>query len=258
MKLLSVCIPTYEMHGLGDKFLKHSLDVLVNQTFKDFEVVISDHSKTDMIKDLCEMYKGKLDIVYYQNTKHRGNSSANINSAIRLAHGKLIKFLMQDDFLFTNDALKEIVKHFDMEKDHWLITACEHTTDGIHFYRPFYPTYHNNIHLGRNTISSPSVLTIKNDDPLLFDEKLLQRTDGDYYKRCYDRFGEPKILNAINVVNRAGPHQVSNTMITESLEDAEYQYLLTKYNKKFPRVLMLLRNLKKIVSRIKGFCRKIM
>src|SRR3989344_4191838 len=109
MRLLSICIPTYEMHGLGDKFIRHSFDILTHQTFKDFDVVISDHSRTDAIKNVCDRYKNKLDIQYYKNTKDRGNSSANINNAIQKATGKLIKILLQDDFLYTNDALKEIV-----------------------------------------------------------------------------------------------------------------------------------------------------
>lgn len=258
MKLLSVCIPTYEMHGVGVQFLKHSFDVLVAQTFRDFEVVVSDHSRGNEIRDLCTKYQDKLDIKYYKNTEGIGSSSANINNAIKKARGKLIKILLQDDFLYTNNSLGEIAQQFDIEKDHWLITACEHTTDGINFYMPFYPKYHEKIHLGRNTISSPSVLTIKNDHPLLFDEKLLQRSDGDYYKRSYDRFGEPKILNTINVVNRTGPHQVSNTMITESLKDAEYRYILEKYNEKFAWFLVLSREIKKIMNRLRKAIREIL
>lgn len=245
------------MHGLGEKFLRHSFDVLTKQTFKDFNVIISDHSRTDIIKNLCDEYKDKLDIHYYRNTKNIGSSSANINNAIKKASGKLIKMLMQDDFLYTNKALEEIVQHFNIEKDHWLVTACEHTTDGINFYMPFYPRYHDKIHIGRNTISSPSVLTIKNDAPLLFDENLLQRSDGDYYKRCYGRFGEPKILNTINVVNRAGPHQVSNTMITETLQDTEYKYVLEKYQEKFPHFLIFSRKMRRVTNRLKKIIRKI-
>ena len=44
-----------------------------------------------------------------------------------------------------------------------MVTASEHSQDGVNFYRPFYPNYNDQIHLGKNTISSPSVLTIKND-----------------------------------------------------------------------------------------------
>lgn len=257
MTFLSVCIPTYEMHGLGVKFLTQSLDILVTQTFKDFEVVVSDHSRNDDIKDLCEKYSAKLTIRYQRNSNQIGNSSANINNVIKMANGKLIKMLLQDDFLYTNNSLEEIVKHFDLEKDGWLITACEHTLDGVHFYRPFYPKYHDKIHMGRNTISSPSVLTIRNDSPLLFDEQLLQRSDGDYYKRCHDRFGEPKILNTINVVNRAGPHQVSNTMITDSLRDDEYKYILTKHHEKYPQLLICTRKARMHLNHLKKIIRKI-
>ena len=41
---ISVCIPTYEMRGFGAAFLKQCLDILKKQTFKDFDVVISDYS----------------------------------------------------------------------------------------------------------------------------------------------------------------------------------------------------------------------
>ncbi|OQX21755.1 MAG: hypothetical protein BWK75_02465 [Candidatus Altiarchaeales archaeon A3] len=251
MKLVSVCIPTYEMHGLGDKYLKHSFDILTTQTFKDFDVVISDHSKTDVIKNLCEEYKDILDIHYFRNAENIGNSSANINNAIKNAKGKLIKILFQDDFLYNAKSLEVIVNNFDLKRDNWLITACEHSEDGITFYRPFYPKYNKAIYLGNNTISSPSVLTIINENPLLFDEKLIWLMDCDYYKRCYDKYGEPKILNTINVVNRIGDYQVSNTITNKSLKDNEYNYILKKYNKKMSKNLILKKVTLVAVSSIK-------
>ena len=232
MKLISICIPTYEMRGHGVAFLKQSFDILTNQTFKNFDVIVSDHAKVDVIKDLCIAYKYKLDIHYYRNFENIGNSSANINNAIKKATGKLIKILFQDDFLYSNNSLEDIANNFNLEKDKWLITACEHSKDGINLFRPFYPKYNNNIHLGNNTISSPSVLTIKNDEPLLFDENLIWLMDCDYYKRCYDKFGAPKIFNSINIVNRAGIHQISNTKANNALRNREYLYILKKYRKK--------------------------
>lgn len=256
MKFLSVCIPTYEMHGLGGKFLKFSFDILVNQTFKDFEVVISDHSSTDMIKNVCDEYKNKLDINYYKNPKNIGNSSANINEAIKKSNGLLIKILFQDDFLYNNESLEEIIRNFDLKKDKWMISACEHTIDGIHFLKQFYPKYHDKIHIGKNTISSPSVLTIKNENPLLFDEKLIRRMDTDYYKRCYDKFGDPKILNSINIVNRIGPHQISNTLINDVLKDTEYKYILKKYNEKNYLTLIFFRTVKGLINKLKKFIKR--
>ncbi len=231
-KLLSVCIPTYDMGGFGHKFLKHSFDILKTQTFKDFDVVISDYSKTNLIKGLCDEYKDRLNIDYFKNFDPVGGMSANTNNAIRHATGKLIKILFQDDFLYSDKSLEEIVKNFDLKKDKWLVTACEHSKDGITFFRPFYPQYNDKIHLGKNTISSPSVLTIKNDNPLLFDTKLKWLMDCDYYKRYYEKYGKPKILNKINVVNRVGAHQISNTEANDLVRKSEYQYILKKYNEK--------------------------
>ena len=74
MKLLSVCISTYEMGGFGPSFLDQSLSILSRQTFKDFEVVISDQSLDDGIKNVCEKYQNILDIKYIKNY-NRGNGS---------------------------------------------------------------------------------------------------------------------------------------------------------------------------------------
>jgi len=181
-----------------------------------------------MIKNLCDEYKDKLDI-HYHRTEVVG-SSYNTNNAIRNAQGKLIKILFEDDFLYHENALKDVVENFDLEKDTWMITACEHykESEGV-FYKPFYPVYNDKIHLGENTISAPSVLTIKNNNPVFFDEKLIWFMDCDYYKRCYEKFGPPKILNKINVVNRIGSHQIINWAATKKVRGEEYVYLLEKY-----------------------------
>lgn len=227
--LLSIALPTYEMHGLGPKYLRESFDILTKQTFKDFDVVISDNSVTDVIKEVCEEYKDKLDIKYFIHAGKK-EMSPNTNSAIRLCTGKLIKILFQDDYLYDEHALQTIVDNFDVEKDHWLATACTHTKDGKHFFRPFYPKYNSKIHMGRNTISSPSVITIKNENVMFFDEKLKWFMDVDYYKRMYDTFGEPQIVNTICAVNRMGAHQTTNREATNELRNNEFEYIAKKYD----------------------------
>ncbi len=237
------------MRGQGAVFLKQSFDVLARQTFTDFDVVISDHSRNDAIEKLCQEYSDRLDIHYFRNTENIGSSSANMNNAIRHATGTLIKMLFQDDFLFDENSLKVIANNFDISKDHWLVTACESTRDGVTFYRPFYPRYHAKIHLGPNTISSPSVVTVINKEPLLFDENLIWYMDCDYYKRMGDAYGAPKIVNEIGVVNRTGEHQVTNTLATDTVKDAEFTYILKKYHERFSTLRALTRRLKRLIKR---------
>ena len=90
---ISICIPTYEVNGKGVEYLNHSLSILQNQTYQDFEVVISDHSIDDGIKNLCESWKTRLDISYIRNEYGRGSISCNTNVAIKHAKGEVIKIL---------------------------------------------------------------------------------------------------------------------------------------------------------------------
>ena len=66
--MVSICIPTYEMNGRGAEYLEYSFNILYHQTFKNFEIVISDHSSSDLIKDLCEQWNQVLNIKYFKNT----------------------------------------------------------------------------------------------------------------------------------------------------------------------------------------------
>lgn len=218
---LSIVIPCYEMMGEGENFLKHSLEIIKRQSFKDFEVIVSDNSDDDAIKNLCKKYS----FVRWFRSKKYG-ISANTNYGMKKAKGELIKFLFQDDFLYDEDSLMKTVNAF---KGEWLVSACECSNDGVTFYRPFYPHYSDDIWKGNNTISSPSVLTIRNKSPLLFDERLTMLMDCDYYKRLYDKFGLPTILSEISVVNRTWGYQTSTTL-SKDVTRLETSMLEKKYD----------------------------
>jgi len=221
---ITVVIPTYEMRGMWKQYLKRNLDILAKQTYKDFDVVVSDDS-THFVQSTIElMCKSYPFVTYVRNQGEKGISS-NLNNAIKHATGNKIKILFQDDFLLGDDALQDIALNF---KGNWMVTACEHSPDGVNMVRPFYPKYNDDIINGNNTISSPSVLTILNQDPLLFDENLNMFMDCDYYRRCYDKFGEPTIMNIINVVNTVGEHQESLNIKPEKIQE-EKKYIKKKY-----------------------------
>lgn len=223
MSILTVAIPTYKMEG-GLEFLKQSLLRLARQKFKDFEVVISDNSDDNEIEELCKHF-GDLNIQYHRNPVK--GMAQNTNNAIAMAKGDLVKILYQDDMLFTEDALSEIVKAFGPE-DKWLVTGCAHTVNGEDFERPHYASYNEEIHTGKNTIGSPSVLTIRKNGCLFFDETLTWLLDCDLYRRYHDTFGPPKILNSLGVIIRQGPHQVTN-LLSDERKKQEEDYMLNKF-----------------------------
>ena len=188
--LLSVCIPTYGMSGEAQKVLTHSFNIFKQQTLKNFEIVISDNSDDDIIKNLCASLEYQsLNINYFKNPIK--GMAQNTNSAIKNAKGEIIKILYMDDYLANENSLKQIVENFS---GHWMVTGCEHD-DGKHRYNPHYPKYNEKIYRGKNTIGSPSVLSVKNENLMFFDENMTWLLDCDYYKRMYDKYGEPKIIS---------------------------------------------------------------
>jgi len=94
--LISVYITNYNYA----KYIKESIESLLNQTFQDFEVFIIDDGSTDNSKELIEKYRSneKVTIIYQQN---KGLNVTN-NIAMRAAAGKYIMRLDADDFLESN------------------------------------------------------------------------------------------------------------------------------------------------------------
>lgn len=228
---ISIAIPAYDMHGVGGKFLDFSLEKIISQTCKNYEVVIADHSLDSQhdVRNICYKWKTLgMNIVYLRNKKDLGNSSANINLAINSASSDIIKILFQDDFLYNNFALERTINTFTKSTASWLISACSHTCDGFSFYNNHYPRYHDDIHLGYNTISSPSVLSIKKHVKERFDTNLIWLMDVEFYKRLYTKYNMPEILQEITVVNRTWDKQLSN-VISLTTKDKELNYVKHKY-----------------------------
>jgi glycosyltransferase involved in cell wall biosynthesis len=217
------------MNGDGPKYLDILFNSLLKQTYTNFEIIISDHSKNNDIKDLCLLWKTKLNISYYHNPNNVGEFSPNLNNCLKLSHGDIIKILFQDDFLLDENSLEIQLVHLLGNDNYWSATACAHTNDGINIFRPHYPKYHDNIHYGENTIGSPSVLMFKNKDIIEFDENIFWLVDTDYYKRLYEKFGFPSICNYITVIIREHSNQVSNTLATEKIKQKELNYIIKKY-----------------------------
>jgi glycosyltransferase involved in cell wall biosynthesis len=207
---LSVAIPTSDMKN-KEYFLETCLDSLWNQKFQNFEIVVTDNSDDDTLKEICEYYGG---IKYFKNPNK--GMAQNTNEAIKRSTGELIKILYMDDHLRNEQALQSIVEAF---RDHWLITAADNNP---------HPRYTMDIETGNNKLGSPSALTIRNVDPLLFDENLTWLLDCDYYKRMYLKYGPPTVLNKVGVVIGVGPHQATYN-ITDERKQWEVEYLKKKY-----------------------------
>lgn len=193
---ISVVVPIHDMPN-GAFFLWRLVNSLMSQTFKDYELII--------VKE--------------------GLMAENTNAGILKARGELVKILFMDDYFARADSLQEIVDKFE---GRWMVTGCVHDMgDGL-YKNAHYSEYTQDISTGNNCIGSPSVLTFRREGCLMFDENLSYMLDCDLYKRYYDTYGLPKILNDLNVVIGLHDNQTSNLMTHEQIF-SEREYVNKKH-----------------------------
>lgn len=93
MVTVSVIIPVYnvELH------LHQCLDSIVNQTFKNLEIILVDDGSPDNCGVICDEYASKDDRIIVIHKENEGLSAAR-NDGIRRASGKWIGFVDSDDW----------------------------------------------------------------------------------------------------------------------------------------------------------------
>ena len=234
MDKLSICIPTTELNysngtSMGVYMLRFLFKSIEIQTFKDFEIIVSDHSKSDIIKDECEKWKD-LNIKYYKNDQGVGSAAMNLNFAISKATGKYIKTIFQDDYFHTEDSLDYMMRN--VGDSGWgavgTLHCQEDNTDNL--IRPHVPIWTDPTRLlsGVNTISGPSVIFFKNDDNL-FNEDLCWLNDVEFYYRLFKKYGVPLLLPNKLIVQRLRSEGVSN-VLGSKIKEEERDYVLAFHN----------------------------
>ena len=234
MTKISICIPTTELiysNGeiMGPYMLNHLLNSISKQTYTDYEIIISDQSKTDVIKNECDSWSN-LNIKYYKNNTGFGSAAKNLNFAISKSTGEYIKPIFQDDYFFSPNTLQYIVDNLGDKTWGFVGTwhCDENQTDKL--YRPFSPKWGDSFNLlsGVNTVSGPSVMFFKNDNNY-FDEDLCWLNDVEFYYRLYLKYGLPLLLSNQEIVQRLRNEGVSNTL-SPDIKNEERVYVLRKHN----------------------------
>lgn len=102
---LSIIIPVYN----AEKYLKTCLDSILNQTYKDIEVIcVNDCSKDNSLK-ILEEYALKDERVQIVNNATNLGPGANRNIGIKRARGKYLTFIDADDFYLHNECFSALL-----------------------------------------------------------------------------------------------------------------------------------------------------
>ncbi len=106
--MISVIISTYNRR----KQLKRAIQSVLNQSYKDFELIVVDDCSTDGTE---EMLKKFPQVEYFKTKRNSGHDGLPKNIGIQKAKGDYICFLDDDD-IWRRDALKVLLKYIEYSK----------------------------------------------------------------------------------------------------------------------------------------------
>ena len=101
---VSILLPAYN----AAQYLKETLDSIVNQIYRDFEVLLIDDGSTDGTQSIAK-YFARIDnrVKYYKNEKNLGLIKT-LNKGLSLASGEYIVRMDADDIMDADRLLKQI------------------------------------------------------------------------------------------------------------------------------------------------------
>ena len=88
MPQISVIVPIYNV----ESYLNNCITSIINQTFKDLEIILIDDGSTDNSSKICDNYANNDTRIIVIHKKNEGLSKAR-NTGIKIAKGKYISFI---------------------------------------------------------------------------------------------------------------------------------------------------------------------
>lgn len=232
---ISICIPAYSRI----QYLARLLNSIEEQSYRDFEVIISDDSIDDSVLELIRVFEPKFKIQYFKNEKSLG-TPANWNFAISKANGEWIKLIHDDDWFKTSDSLAKFYEatkqgrklivsaysnYIEQSKKFQEVNSSQFQRNQI-LKQPF-------LLLADNIIGPPSVTMVHRSIIEQYDERLKWRVDLEFYIRIilkeHSFYYIPSDIIAVGV----SESQVTNYCINiPEVEIPESHVLLNKFGTK--------------------------
>ena len=121
--LVSIIVPIYGV----EEYLSKCIDSIINQTYKNLEIILVDDGSPDKCPDICDAFEKKDERIKVIHKKNGGLSDAR-NAGIDTAHGDYIVFVDSDDWI-ENTMVEHLLfacKKYNVE----MATCARYITDG--------------------------------------------------------------------------------------------------------------------------------
>ncbi|MFG6147465.1 glycosyltransferase family 2 protein [Halobacillus sp. B23F22_1] len=222
---VSTIIPTYKRADM----IARAVDSILNQTYKNVEVIVVDDNNPDTdyrrtTEAKMKDYEGDSRVKYIKHNKNRNGSVAR-NTGIRHATGKYLCFLDDDDYFFPLKIEKQ-VKYLKSNPEYKAVyCGWKVGNRTIHPYRSGDLTYEQFI--GNNIIDTNMIMIEKNIVEVFggWDERLKRNQDVAFILR-YFNLGEKigLVKEALVFIDLADRSNVANSIENEKNFDVFFKY----------------------------------
>ena len=118
--LVSVIIPIYKV----EKYLAECVDSVLNQTYRNLEIILVDDGSPDGCGAICDAYAAQDERVRVIHRPNGGVSAAR-NSGMDVATGDFVTFIDGDDWLYSQ-AIEGYIQCFTQHPELELVESCIH------------------------------------------------------------------------------------------------------------------------------------
>jgi glycosyltransferase involved in cell wall biosynthesis len=241
--LISICIPAYK----NSEFLKRLLDSVAIQTFKDFEVIISDDSPDNQIRSLADNYSSQFRIEYFRNEPPKGTPE-NWNLSVQKARGEWIKIMHDDDWFLNEQSLERFAnaakQHEGIEflfSAYQNISLKDRKRQSKYAGRFWLRMLNKNPAslFARNIIGPPSVTMHRAGKNIYYDKQLKWVVDIDFYIRWLARTKPLYIHEPLINVGISDQQVTMDCFRRRPIEIPENFYLLDRVGRKNLRNILI-------------------
>ena len=222
-ELVSVLLSTYN----SEETLGESINSLLNQTYKNLEILISDDGSTDSTKEICKKFQLKDERILLSSNKKNVGLTKSLNNLAQKASGSLIARHDADDISLPNRIEEQIQfmkkKGLDAVTTRSLVKQNNKKRPGISFYIP------NKLLINRKNPFIHGTLIIKKNvfqEIGYYDERFYFAQD---YKLFYDLLNKGYKVRTLNkalyILN------TENNISSENLERQNYYADCVRFRK---------------------------
>lgn len=102
--LVSIIMPTYNCAD----FIAKTIDSIIAQTYKKWELIIVDDKSVDNTKEIVERYQNKSENIFYYCLEKNSGAAVARTEAMKLANGQYIAFCDSDDIWHPEKLEKQL------------------------------------------------------------------------------------------------------------------------------------------------------